>query len=120
MQTPLQITMRDVQHSATLDEGISDKARKLEACYERIIGCHVTVERVQRHQRQGQLFNVHIRLGVPGSEIEVNRNQHENIHVALRDTFDVARRMLENYAHKQRAKDKGGHAPLIWESSELT
>ena len=80
----------------------------------------MTVERVQRHQRQGQLFNVHIRLSVPGGEIEVNRNQHENIHVALRDTFDAARRMLEDYAHKQRAKDKGGHAPLIPESSELT
>ena len=91
MQTPLQITMRDMQHSATLDERISDNARKLEGCYERIIGCHVTVERVQRHQRQVQLFNVQIRLSAPGGEIEVNRNQHENIHVALRDTFDVAR-----------------------------
>ena len=118
MQLPLQITIRDMQTSVTLDQRIREKARKLEAIYSRIIGCHVTVERVQRHQRQGQLFNVHIRLTVPGGEIAVNRNEHEDIYVALRDTFDAARRRLEDYVLKQRDRDHGDHVPYVPEPGE--
>lgn len=111
--------MRDMQHSATLDEYIREKASKLEASYGRIIGCHVTVERVRRHQRQHQLFNVHIRLTLPRAEIAVNRNEHENIRVALRDTFNAARRKLEDYAHKHHDKEIAEHAPQVIESHEV-
>jgi ribosome-associated translation inhibitor RaiA len=118
MQTPLQITMRDMQHSALLDERIREKATTLEKIYGRIIGCHVTVERVRRHQHQGQLFNVHVRVTLPQGEIAVNRKEHENIHVALRDTFDAARRRLEDYAHKHHDKAMAGHSLHRPDSSE--
>ena len=118
MQTPLQITMRDMQHSAALDERIREKASDLVASYGRISGCHVTVERVRRHQRQHQLFNVHIRLTLPRAEIAVNRNEHENIHVALRDTFNAARRRLEDYVHKHHDKEIAESVPQALESNE--
>jgi ribosome-associated translation inhibitor RaiA len=120
MQSPLQITFRDIQTSLTLEQRIREKASKLDAIYSRIIACHVMVERVQRHQRQGQLFNVHIRLTVPGGEIAVNRNEDEEIYVALRETFDAARRRLEGYVRKQIDKDHGDHAPRTPESGEST
>jgi len=43
-----------------------------------------------QHKNQGKLFNVRIDIGVPGSEIVVNRDQHEDVYVALRDAFDAA------------------------------
>ena len=106
MQTPLQITMRDVQISAMLEKRIREKVGKLAMVYTRIIGCDVTVERIQRRQHQGQLFNVHIRLSVPGGAIAVSRNEHENIYIALRDTFDAVRRKLADYANKQQDRDR--------------
>jgi ribosomal subunit interface protein len=102
MQTPLQITMRDVKTSAMLEKRIREKVSKLEKVYTRLLGCDVTVERVQRRQHQGQLFNVHILLSVPGGSIAVSRNEHESIYIALRDTFDAVRRKLADYANKQQ------------------
>jgi cold shock CspA family protein len=43
---------------------------------------------------------------VPGSEIVVNRDQHEDVYVALRDAFDAARRQLEDYGRRLRRETK--------------
>lgn len=110
--------MRDMQHSATLDEHIRERASKLESSYGRISGCQVTIERVRRHEPQHQLFNVRIRLTLPRAEIAVNRNEHENIHVALRDTFNAARRRLEDYVHKHHDEETAEHVPQAFESNE--
>jgi ribosomal subunit interface protein len=106
MQVPLQITVRNMDHSDALDQHIREKARKLEAFYANLIGCHVTVEELQRHKRQGRLFNVRIHLTMPGGEIAVNRDGDEDVYVALRDAFDAAKRKLEDYARKQRGDIK--------------
>jgi ribosome-associated translation inhibitor RaiA len=43
---------------------------------------------------------VRIDIGVAGGEIVVNRDHDEDVYVALRDAFDVAKRQLEEYARK--------------------
>ena len=110
MQTPLQITIRDVEHSAALETHIRDKANKLDEFFDHIMSCHVVVEMPHKHHHQGKQFNVRIDIGVPGDEIVVNRDHHEDVYVALRDAFDVAKRMLEDYAHKIRGNVKA-HQP---------
>jgi len=100
MKTPLQITFRDMPHSDALDAHIRDKAPKLEQVFADIVSCRVVVEQPARHQQQGKPFNVRIDLGVPGSEIVVDRQQNEDVYVALRDAFDAAKRQLENYARQ--------------------
>lgn len=120
MQKPLQITMRDMQHSAQVDEHIREKASKLEDGFGRIIGCHVTVERIGRHQHQGQLFSVHIRVNLPRSEIVVSRKENENIYLALRDAFDAARRSLDDYAQKHHDKATCEHVPHLSDPNETS
>jgi hypothetical protein len=66
----------------------------------------VTIEQSQRRHHQGKLFNVKIDLTVPGSEIVVNRDEHEDPYVVIRDAFDALERKLENYARKQRGQVK--------------
>jgi len=100
MKTPLQITFRDMPHSDALDAHIRDKAHKLEQVFADIVSYRVVVEQPARHQQQGKPFNVRIDLGVPGSEIVVDRQQNEDVYVALRDAFDAAKRQLENYARQ--------------------
>lgn len=106
MQIPLQITIRDIEHSDVLDAHIRDKVKKLDDFFDRIISCRVVVELPHKHHHQGKQFNVRIDIGVPGSEIVVNRDHHEDIYVALRDAFDIAKRQLEDYARKMRGDTK--------------
>ena len=110
MQIPLQITIRDVEHSDALETHIRDKAKKLDEFFNHIMSCRVVVEVPHKHHHQGKQFNVRIDIGVPGSEIVVNRDHAEDVYVALRDAFDAAKRQLEDYARKIRG-DVKTHEP---------
>lgn len=106
MQIPLQITIRDIEHSDALETHIRDKADKLEEFFDRITSCRVVVDMPHKHHHQGKQFKVRIDIGVPGSEIVVNRDHAEDVYVALRDAFDSAKRQLEDYARKMRGDIK--------------
>jgi ribosomal subunit interface protein len=110
MQIPLQITIRDMEHSDALETHIRDKVNKLEEFFNHIMSCRVVVEMPHKHHHQGKQFNVRIDIGVPGSEIVVNRDHAEDVYVALRDAFDAAKRQLEDYARKMRG-DVKTHGP---------
>ena len=110
MQLPLQISYRNMESSAAIDALVREKAAKLERFHSRIMSCHVAIEQPGRHQHQGKQFVVHIDLKVPGGEIAVNRDHHEDVYVALRDAFDAARRKLEDFAREQRG-DVKHHEP---------
>jgi ribosomal subunit interface protein len=113
----MQITIRDIDHSEALEAHIRDKAKKLDEFFNHIMSCRVVVEMPHKHHRQGKQFNVRIDIGVPGSEIVVNRDHAEDIYVALRDAFDAAKRQLEEYARKIRGDIKT-HQPKRPEESE--
>lgn len=106
MKTPLQITYRDIERSDALEAHIREKADKLETFFEPIMSCRVVVEMPHQHKHQGKSFNVRIDIGVPGSEIVVNRDRHEDVYVALRDAFDAAKRQLEDYGRRLRRDTK--------------
>lgn len=110
MKTPLQITIRGIEHSDALETHIRDKANKLDEFFDRIMSCRVVVEVPHKHHHQGKQFTVRIDIGVPGSEIVVNRDHAEDVYVALRDAFDAAKRQLEDYARKIRG-DVKTHQP---------
>ena len=118
MQRPVQITFRDVTHSDALEAHIRDKVAKMEEFYPQITGCNVAVEMPAKHKHQGKLFNVRIDVRVPGSELVVNRDLHEDVYVALRDAFDAAKRQLEEYGRKQRGDVK--HHEPTWRQKERT
>lgn len=106
MQIPLQITIRDIDHSDELEKHIRDKAKKLDEFFDHIMSCRVVVEMPHKHQHQGKQFTVRIDIGVAGGEIVVNRDHAEDVYVALRDAFDIAIRQLEEYARKLRGAVK--------------
>jgi len=118
MQTPIEITFRGFPHSDAVETRIREKAAKLEQFCDNIIGCRVAVELDHQHQHQGNLFHVRIDLNVPGKQIVVSREHHdkqshEDMYVALRDAFDVAKRQLEEYVRIQRGEVKKHQAPAV-------
>lgn len=100
MQTPLQITFRDMPHSDALDTHIREKTQKLEQVFSGLISCKVVVEQTGKHHQQGNPFNIHIDLTAPGKEIVVDRKENADVYIALRDAFDAAKRQLEDYARQ--------------------
>lgn len=100
MQTPLQITFRDLPRSDALETHIREKAKKLEQYFSGMIGCRVVVDQDGRSQQQGKPFNIRIDISVPGTDIIVDKQQNEDVYVALRDAFDAAARRLEEYARQ--------------------
>ena len=119
MKTPLQITFRDIEHSDAIEAHIREKAGKLETFFEPIMSCRVVVEMPHQHKNQGKAFNVRIDIGVPGSEIVVNRDRHEDVDVALRDAFDAAKRQLDDYSRRLRRETKTHDTEFIGEVVRL-
>lgn len=106
--TPLTITALDLKMPDTLEATIREKVSKLERFYDRLIGCHVRVKGPGRHHRHGGLFDVRIDLSVPGSELVVDHQPHEDLSVAVREAFAAARRRLDEHARLQREEKRLG------------
>lgn len=128
MLLPVQVTFRDVPHSAGLEEYVGKQAAKLERFYKRISSCRVLVERPQR-AASSKLFHIRIDLGVPDGELVVKHTP--NLHGTLRqtgeeksraeakavlglkdpqraihDAFEDMRRRRQDYAQRQRGEIK--------------
>jgi ribosomal subunit interface protein len=102
MRLPLQITARNFDLPETFREDIRKKAENLDKYYDQIMRCRIVVEVPHHHRREGALYNVRIDMTVPGTELVIKREPNKDIHVAIRDAFDAARRQLEDFARKQR------------------
>ncbi len=111
MQLPLQVSFRHMEHSEAIEALVREKAARLDAFAGHIMSCRVVVEPAAKHHVHGNLYQVRIDLTVPGGEIAVTRGpsehtEHRDIHVALRDAFDTARRELEDYVRRRRGDVK--------------
>jgi len=111
MQLPLQISIRHMEHSEAVEAIVRQKAAMLDKFADHIMGCRVVVEPLGKHHEHGNLYEVRIDLTVPGEEIVVTREpsehtEYKDIHVALRDAFDSARRQLEDYVRLRRGSVK--------------
>lgn len=140
MRIPLKITFRDMEPSKAIEETIRERADKLDALYDKIMSCRVTVEAPHRRHHKGKAYVVRIDITVPGGELVVNRapkrlaaakaaraeelevelaeshepskhGAHEDIYVAIRDAFNAAGRKVQDYAQKRRGKTKNHESP---------
>lgn len=106
MQQPLQITFRDIEHSAAVEARIREKIAKLDTFYNHITGCKVVVEQVQKHQHQGKLHNVAIYLTVPGKELTASHHPNENLYLAIQAATDSLREQLDAYRRRLHGDTK--------------
>lgn len=114
MQVPLTVSFKGVPVSEPIRSACWEEAEKLERFYDRITSCHVTVA-VPARKRQGNHFDIHVHLAVPGGEVVVSQSPREHDsdeqpQAAVREAFDEARRQLQDHARRQRGAVKH-HAP---------
>ena len=102
MELPLTITAHDATLTEPVEALIREKTAKLERYFDRIVGCHVTVEGPAKHHRNGGHYRVRIDLSVPGSEIVVNHQEGETLPAAVREAFEAAQRQLQDHVSLRR------------------
>lgn len=115
MKLPLQVSFRHMDHTEDMEALVRDKAAGLDRFAGDIMSCRVVVEPAGKHHQRGNLFEVRIDLTMAGEEIAINRDpcertENKDLHVALRDAFDAARRKVEDYVRRRRQEVKS-HAP---------
>jgi cold shock CspA family protein len=113
MELPLQITAPDFPLSEAVEAEIREKAANLDLYYDRILRCRVVVEAPVGHHRRGGPYTVRLDVTVPGAELVVNRQDDEDLPVAIRDAFDAMRRRLEDYVRRQRGAVKAHEEALL-------
>lgn len=104
MKIPLQISTRKLSLSHAAVDIIKQKVQKLESFCDKIIACRVMVETPHRHKNHGSLYNVSIDISIPGAELAVTKEGHEDMYVAIRDAFEAASRQIIRYFKKRKAK----------------
>ena len=107
MQLPLQVSFRHMEHSEEIETLVREKVAKLDEFSDHIMSCRVVVEPKGKQHLHGNLYEVRIDLTVPGEEIAVTlesnqHTEHRDIQIALRDAFDSAVRLLEDYVRRKR------------------
>ena len=108
---PVQITFRNMEPSAAVEDRVRERATRLDTYHDRIMRCRVVVESPHRHRHQGKVFHVRIDVTVPQGEIVVSQepeldHAHEDVFVAIRDAFDAMQRRLQDHARQQRGAVK--------------
>ncbi|MGI9523589.1 MAG: HPF/RaiA family ribosome-associated protein [Hyphomicrobiaceae bacterium] len=117
MQVPLQISFQNVEHSQAIEDRIQAEAEKLESFYDRITSASIVVSRPQRRHHKGDVYEIRMRLTVPGAaDIVVSRepgdrHAHTDIYISIRDAFGAARRQLQNLARIRQNNVKTHQEP---------
>ncbi|MEX1229608.1 MAG: HPF/RaiA family ribosome-associated protein [Planctomycetaceae bacterium] len=116
MQVPLELSFRNMEHSPEIEADVRNRADKLNEFYDRITACRVVVEAPHQHHQKGNIYHVRIYLSLPQHDIAVDRDPeehqaHQDVHVAIRDAFDAARRQLQDAARKLRGDIKSHDTP---------
>lgn len=124
MQLPIQITFRNLERSEAIEARIRERAEKLDAYCDRIMGCRVIVEALHKHHRHGNHYHVRVDVTVPAGELVAGRepdahHSYTDVYVAIRDAFDAMRRQLEDYARRQDRRVKAHAVPPHGRIAEL-
>ena len=111
MKLPLQISFRNCPKCPSAVNAIKDRATQLEKYFPRIMGCRVVVETPHRHQHKGNRYRVVVNMTVPGREMVAGKKRnayisHDHVFVAIRDSFNAARRKLQDTARRRRGSLK--------------
>lgn len=117
MRTTPHIVVKGVESSDRVRARIEEEVAKLESFFPDITACRVVVDRPQKRHQKGDLYTASVQLTLTdGQEVNANRNPskdhaHEDVYVAIRDTFNAARRQLKSRAQKLRHEVKNPVGP---------
>jgi ribosomal subunit interface protein len=109
---PLQITSRNFEITGDIEQRILKKSEKLDKFHRDMMSCRVLLEVPHRNRNSGVVYNARIDLAMPGKDIVVRREAHEDLHKAINLAFDAALRRLQSHARRKRGEVKRRDEPF--------
>lgn len=112
MQTPVEIVFRHCEPSEEIRAEIAAQIERLEQFSPRITSCRVVVNGPKTRHKQGDLFQIQLRVAMPGrKDVVVDQRQYdagerEHALVAIREAFATAARQIEDVARDMRGQVK--------------
>ena len=96
------VIFHDLQHSPALDQLIRERANWLQQFAPADFAVRALIDAPHRHSHEHPV-RVQLRLTIPGDDpIMVERERVGDVYALIRDTFDVARRRLQDAVREQR------------------
>jgi ribosomal subunit interface protein len=97
MNTPLQVTYRDITSTESIDAYVRRKAEKLERLCDRLVSCRVSLAAPHRSRTHGRDFRVLIEANLPGKPIVISKNGRDaDLYAAIDAAFDEAVRRVSD------------------------
>jgi len=120
----VQISFRGMQTSPAAEAQVRHRAEELAQFSDRISACHVVLEAADRHHQHGRIYHARVDLAVAGGRVVANRepglnHAHEDLHVAIRDAFDAARRRLQDHMRRLDGQTKQHETPSFGRIANL-
>jgi len=117
MQSQPSITFRNIAHSDAIEDHVRRRVDELEGFHPRIVSCDVVIEALPKKKVSGRDFRVQVKLGLPGSDVEVDRHvgrseASEDVNVAIHAAFDATRRILLEQERKMDGLHVKHHPPV--------
>ena len=103
MDSSLKISFHNLPHSDALEHDIRERVAKLEGLFDKIVGCRVVVEAPSKNAAGAAAFAVNIEIRVPGQDIVVKPDPSPDMHNAVVQAFDAAKRRLRAHAERRRS-----------------
>ena len=101
MKPAVDVVYRDLESSALLNEVISRKLEKLNRYSDQIVHSRVVLDIPHNSKHKGKQFRASIEIDIKGKPIAVTQD-HESIHIAVRDAFNTAERKIKQLSARQR------------------
>ena len=116
METPAEVTFKDIDHSDAIEVRIRERVSKLEAMSDEIVHCQVWV-RAPHRRHKGTEYVIDISVQMPGSTLHIDRrpgddHAHTDIYVAIRDAFNAMERQLRKWQDQHKGRPEVHEAPL--------
>ena len=101
MKPAVDVVYRDLDISVLLNEVISKKLEKLNRFTDQIVHSRVVLDTPHNHKHKGKQFRASIEIDMIGRPIAVTQD-HESIHIAVRNAFNTAERKIKQLSARQR------------------
>ena len=111
MLIPLEISFQHVEPDEKIKAYARERVDFLGKLYDGITSCQVYIAAPQNRQTQGHLYDITVKVQVPGKDLVVSDRkndlaQHQHLRIALRDAFALIEQDLKIYKEKMRGQVK--------------
>lgn len=112
------ISYHNLDASPAVDAIARRRTEKLEHLFERIIGCDLALEALQRRKRHGRTVRAHLVVHLPGPDISVERtvaqgSAQDDLILAVNRAFSAAEKMLKRQKKVMGHNEVKHHPPVL-------